>query len=294
MNNSIESDFIKRIDIGQWKQSSPRLDWADDLEAGRILHFEKLPFSVANSEQLLFNPAIQKKGVRNISLSNNGTLKGADLGVQDQITLTQFILRYRVLAQNLIETAFPKYTEHLRIAPTSFRPNQVETRTQSIRADDKRLHIDAFPTRPNNGERILRVFMNVNLAGKPRVWRIGEPFADIANYFVPKIKQYSKFQASILNALRITKSLRSEYDHLMLGIHDGMKMDDKYQENCNQLTYGFAPGSVWVCYSDQTAHAVMSGQYMMEQTYHLPIHALYSPEKSPLAVLQKLTKKSLI
>jgi hypothetical protein len=80
----------------------------------------------------------------------------------------------------------------------------------------------------------------------------------------------------------------------MLGIHDGMKMSDEYQSASNQITYNFPPGSVWVCFSDQTAHAVMAGQFMMEQTYHLPVTSLYDPETSPLAILQKLTNKELV
>ena len=56
----------------------------------------------------------------------------------------------------------------------------------------------------------------------------------------------------------MTKSLRSEYDHLMLQLHDGMKSDLDYQEKCEQQTVPFPAGSVWVCFSDQTSHAVMS------------------------------------
>ena len=63
---------------------------------------------------------------------------------------------------------------------------QVSTRKQSVRADDRRLHVDAFPSRPNYGERILRVFTNVNPDGEPRVWRVGEPFEDVAPRFLPR------------------------------------------------------------------------------------------------------------
>ncbi len=35
----------------------------------------------------------------------------------------------------------------------------------------------------------------------------------------------SRWQARLLRALRVTKSFRSEYDHLMLQLHDGMKSD---------------------------------------------------------------------
>lgn len=294
MSNSDPTSFVKKIAVTQWEQPTARLDWAADLEAGRILHFEALPFIVDHSEQRFFDAGIQSKGARNISLDSSGTLKGMNASAEDQKALTQFILRYRDLAQQLVDSAFPKYKTDLRVAPTSFRPNQVETRTQSVRADDKRLHIDAFPTRPNYGERILRVFLNVNPLGQPRVWRVGEPFIEIAKQFVPKIKPYSAWQAKALNALGITKSLRSEYDHLMLGIHDGMKRSDQYQSESNQITYNFPPGSVWVCFSDQAAHAVMAGQFMMEQTYHLPVTSLYDSQTSPLQILQKLTHKELV
>jgi hypothetical protein len=49
-----------------------------------------------------------------------------------------------------------------------------------------------------------------------------------------------------------------------------------------------------VVFSDQVLHAVMSGQYMMEQTFHLPADALYRPETSPLKVLERMTGRTLI
>jgi hypothetical protein len=56
----------------------------------------------------------------------------------------------------------------------------------------------------------------------------------------------------------------------------------------------FPPGSVWVCFSDQASHAVMSGQYMMEQTLHLPAAQQYDPDASPLAILTRLTGRALV
>jgi hypothetical protein len=92
----------------------------------------------------------------------------------------------------------------------------------------------------------------------------------------------------------ITKSLRSEYDHLMLQLHDAMKRDLNYQRNCPQWTMPFPPGSVWVCFSDQASHAAMSGQYMMEQTFHLPVANQYDTNSSPLAILKRHTGRELI
>jgi len=138
------------------------------------------------------------------------------------------------------------------------------------------------------------VFTNANPDGAPRVWRVGEPFEAVARRFLPRAKPYSRLQARLLRALRVTKSLRSEYDHLMLQLHDGMKSDLEYQKNSDQQTVPFPAGSVWVCFSDQTSHAVMAGQYMLEQTLHLPAARQYNPESSPLAILSRLTGRKLV
>jgi hypothetical protein len=221
-------------------------------------------------------------------------LKGVAGDENMQRAVAAMVGRFRTQAQQLIHGLLPHYTPALRLAPTSYRPAQVETRVQSWRADDRRLHIDSFPSRPNYGERILRVFTNVNPDGAARVWRVGEPFEAVATRFLPRATPYSRWQAHLLRALRVTKSLRSEYDHLMLQLHDGMKSDLEYQTNPQQQTVAFPAGSVWVCFSDQTSHAVMSGQYMLEQTLHLPAARQYNPDSSPLAILSRLTGRQLV
>ena len=114
------------------------------------------------------------------------------------------------------------------------------------------------------------MFANINPHGVPRVWRVGEDFETVARQFLPRAKPYRLWQARVLNALHVTKSLRSEYDHLMLQLHDLMKLDEHYQRSGGQVSMPFAAGSAWVCFSDQATHAVMSGQFMVEQTLHLP------------------------
>ena len=75
----------------------------------------------------------------------------------------------------------------------------------------------------------------------------------------------------MLRALRVTKTRRSAYDHLMLHLHDAAKADLAYQRACPQREVRFAPGTTWVCFSDQVMHAAMGGQFMLEQTIHLPL-----------------------
>ncbi len=80
----------------------------------------------------------------------------------------------------------------------------------------------------------------------------------------------------------------------MLGLHDAMKADETYQRECEQQNVPFPPGSVWVCYSDQTSHAVMSGQFMLEQTLFLPAGAMVHPECAPLGILERLAGRKLV
>jgi hypothetical protein len=285
---------LVELDLADWNGAVPNEAWIAALEDGKVLYFPRLSFELQPQERALLSPSVLSPDVRNISLDADGRLKGVAGDERTQQAVAAMVERFRAQSQQLIHGLLPRYTPARRLAPTSYRPAQVETRVQSWRADDRRLHIDSFPSRPNYGERILRVFTNVNPEGAPRVWRVGEPFEAVAKRFLPRAKPYSRWQARMLQALRVTKSLRSEYDHLMLQLHDGMKSDLEYQKNAQQQTVPFPAGSVWVCFSDQTSHAVMSGQYMLEQTLHLPAARQYNPDSSPLAVLSRLTGRQLV
>ena len=285
---------IVEIDATDWRAVQGRPEWTAAVEDGQVLYFPRLAFEVLPSERTLLREDTLAPGTRNVSLGADGVLKGAAGSEAEQRALAAMVGRFRQQALQLIDGLLPEYKGLLRAAPTSFRPRQVETRKQSVRADDQRLHVDAFPTRPNYGERILRVFANINPAGVPRVWRVGDSFEAVARQFLPRAKPYRLWQAKALKLLHVTKSLRSEYDHLMLQLHDGMKFDEQYQKSGAQVTVPFAAGSVWVCYSDQATHAVMSGQFMMEQTLYLPPGHEADPQASPLAILTRLVGRPLV
>jgi hypothetical protein len=286
---------IVEIDMADVGHGNPA--WIAALEAGKVLYFPNFGqhgFAPQKEELALFREDIRDPKTRNISLSASGDLKGVVGDDATKALMAGMIGRFRAEAEGLLAHLVPRYGEHLRRGATSFRPAVVQNRVQSWRADDRRMHVDAFPSRPNYGERLLRVFTNVNLEGEPRVWRVGEPFEDVARRFLPKVKPYSAWQAKVLNALHVTKSLRSEYDHIMLQLHDAMKSDLDYQKNAPQVTFGFPPGCAWVCFSDQTSHAVMAGQYMMEHTLQLsPMHQ-YDKDASPLAILTRMQGHALV
>jgi hypothetical protein len=286
---------IVEIDMANVGHGNPA--WIAALEAGKVLYFPNFAehgFTPQKEELALFREDIRDPKIRNISLDASGKLKGVIGDDAIQALAAGMIGRFRAQAEGLLGKLVPRYSEHLRRGSVSFRPSKVETRVQSWRADDRRMHVDAFPSRPNRGERLLRVFTNVNLEGQPRVWRVGEPFEDVARHFLPRVKPYVPWQARALELLHVTKSLRSEYDHLMLQLHDAMKADLDYQKNARQVTFGFPPGCAWVCFSDQASHAVMSGQYMMEYTSQLSPAQQYDKEASPLAILTRLQGHALV
>ncbi|MGO4380997.1 Kdo hydroxylase family protein [Pseudoduganella sp. RAF53_2] len=282
------------VPIDRSNLASKQLEYAAELEAGKVLLLNDLTFTPSAEELKLFRPDILSPKSRNISLGADDRLKGAAGNEDEQKILAAMILRFRNEAEAVLNQLLPKYGDHLKRGATSFRPATVESRVQSWRADDRRLHVDAFPSRPNRGERLLRLFLNVNPNNVPRVWRVGEPFQDIARRFVPRAKPYVRWQADWLNKLGVTKTFRTEYDHLMLQLHDGMKQDMEYQRTCRQEVINFAPGTAWICFSDQLAHSVISGQFLMEYTVQLPPDAQYDVDASPLAILSRMTARQLV
>jgi hypothetical protein len=270
-------------------------DLAAALEQGSVLYFQQLPFALQDSEKRFLDPRWADPKSKNISYDAERDVLAGAVGSDAECGALRAVLkRYRKQSLALIAALFPQYQKSLRIARTSFRPIRVEGRASSWRKDDARLHIDAFPSRPNQGERILRVFSNANPHGEPRVWRVGEPFEDAARHFLPEITAPVPGSARLMELLHITKSRRSRYDHIMLQLHDRMKADNEYQQRAPQVTVPFAAGGSWVCFSDQAAHAAMSGQFLFEQTLHLPIDALYEPSRSPLRILERLTHEALV
>ena len=262
------------------------------LEAGGVLSLPQLGFALDRDEQRFLDPKWSDGRAKNISL-DGVVIKGARGSANDLAALSRMVGRFAANASGLIAALFPRYARYLTRARTSYRPQPATGRGVSWRKDDARLHIDAFPSRPNRGERILRVFCNVNPHGEDRVWRVGEAFEPMARRFMPHIRAMRPGESTVLAALRVTKGRRSDYDHLMLGLHDRAKADLDYQRDCPQEEVRFAPGTSWICFSDQVMHAAAAGQYMLEQTIHLPLAALYLPELSPLAILERLTGRSL-
>jgi len=290
---------MKTFNVNSWQESfSSELQTQaiTALEDGQLLFFPNLAFPLMENEKRFLSPRFVDPKSKNISF-NSATyeLRGmAHITTSEQEQLRILLKRFAGQAHGLIKALFPHYVAPLIRARTSFRPVEVEGRETSYRKDDRRLHVDAFPANPNQGWRILRVFSNINPHGEDRVWRIGEPFEKVAEQFIPKIRKPFPGSSRVLQWLGITKSYRTLYDHFMLQMHDRMKGDEVYQKQAEQVELRLPPGSTWIVQTDQVSHAALSGQYMLEQTFYLPVQAMQDQNKSPLRILEKILGYALV
>ncbi len=291
-------DVLEKIDLNSFdsKVSKSLSENAiRALELGKVIFLPELSFSLTPEELLFLNPNIVDSKSKNISYNiKNDRLSGTICEDIEAIKLKEMIRRFSLKTRAFMDSLFPYYTSNLIQARTSFRPVEAKARIQSYKKDDTRLHVDSFPASPTKGERIIRFFTNVNANGKPRVWRLGEPFNDVVQKIGPRTSKPIPALRSIMQAFGITKDYRTLYDHYMLQIHDEMKRDLEYQKTVPQQEVLFPPGSSWIVYSDQVSHAAMSGQHLFEQTFHLPVNGMGNPDNSPLKIMESYYGRELI
>jgi hypothetical protein len=262
---------------------------AEALEAGRVLVLPDLGFAIGGEEASLLIAEAAAPGSKNISLDPaTGRCRGTSLEGAESMALARMMDRFASQASRLLGDLVPGYSAALERARTSFRPMEVEQRPQSVRQDDRRLHIDAFPTRPMRGRRILRVFTNIARDGAIRHWEVGEPFDRFAAQFLPRVRSPIPGSSWALAQLGLTRGRRSAYDHLMLGLHDAAKRDERYQREAPRARLAFAPGTTWIVYTDAVLHAALAGHFALEQTFHLPVESMVNPERAPIRILERL------
>ncbi len=291
-------EVIETLPIKEWHgpfDAALRTRAIDALEAGCVLLLPELPFRVLPEEAGLLSPAAMGTERKNISLDPaGGRLANTSLSGSAADRLRGMMRRFADSAQALLSDLLPGYAPALQRARTSFRPAEIAGREYSPRHDDRLLHVDAFPSRPMQGRRILRLFTNVAADGAPRAWRVGEPFPHFARQFLPRAGTAVPGSAWLLQCLGVTKGRRSEYDRIMLRLHDTGKLDATFQSDSPRLDISFAPGATWLCFTDQVLHAALAGHCALEQTFHLPIAAMAQPERSPLRVLERLAGRALV
>lgn len=287
--------ILHTLDANQWNKSFTEKECDEAikaLEEGKIIFLPQLAHPLQEEQECLLTETISDNKTKNVNFNvHKNLLKGINKEFPSKQTLTLLLKNFANQSTLLIKNLFPDYNNHLQIGRTSFRPVEIKGRkAASYKKDDTRLHVDAFPANPNQGRRILRVFSNINHQSKARVWRIGQHFEEVARTFLPHIHPPFPLSKTFLKLFRITKSLRTTYDHIMLNIHDRMKADMTYQSTVPFREIHFPAQSTWIVYTDHVSHSALAGQHLLEQTFYLPVEAMRYPTESPIRILETLTQ----
>lgn len=282
------------------------------LERGEILFFAATPFELpqVDREFLLAQKQAESRFHKNISYRPKADeIRGVERNGADDAAhrqLQEIMRRYSAEVTRFAKELLAPYGEKLMLDFASFRPLEEEGRDLPLKKRNDLLHVDAFPTRPTHGGRILRVFTNIN-PEEPRRWLTGEPFAKIAPRFAEKAGlpefAYSansvagKWRRRGINAMRavgVPLPDRSGYDRFMLHFHDWLKENAAYQEEERaKPVQEFPTGCTWLVYTDGVPHAALSGRFALEHTFIVPREALVEPDVAPISVLEKLSGRPL-
>jgi hypothetical protein len=293
--------------IEHWPPAQ-RVDYRAELESGNIVFFPATPFPLTEES---------KEFLRNLSFSGGAVHKNiayrtaADriTGVAGDAALSERLRGiFREYSRNVIRFTselLPEYARDWRLDYASFRPVEEEGRDLPLNKRNDLIHTDAFPSRPTNGDLILRVFTNISPT-KTRVWITSEPFRVVAERYAraagldaivsrsnSTIGRLAHGWARALRGFGLPVVPRSAYDRFMLRFHDHLKHNSDFQANCAKSRFEFPPGSTWLVFTDVVPHSVQSGQHALEQTFIVARRSLARAENAPVAILERLCARPL-
>jgi hypothetical protein len=271
---------------------------AERLERGEVIHFTACPFALPQGDdrQFLFEQTLGGRVHKNIAYDPaTGKASGfARHSAAQAERLRGLLAEFAAAATAWLSGQVPGYAARWEPDRVSYRPAEEATRVLRLKARNDLLHVDAFPSRPTHGWRILRVFANVNLTD-PRVWVTSEPFGKLLERFgarvglpvsvVPTLGD--RLRDGLLRLFKPNRRPRTVYDSFMLKFHDFLKANDVFQEHGPKKFWSFAPGSAWLAMTDTCSHAVLRGRFALEHSYFIDPESLALPGESPAALLQK-------
>jgi hypothetical protein len=273
-------------------------DLAAALERGEVVHYPVCPFPLPQGAELEFLLAqrLASRAHKNIGYDpRTGKVTAFRGGSAEHAEQLRHVFAMFSTTTTLwLARLLPRYATGWRLDRVSYRPEEEATRKLRRTARNDLLHVDAFPSRPTNGARILRVFANIN-PSEPRVWVTSEPFARLLERYgtragLPTVGGSSllgRVRDSVLGLFQPARRTRSAYDAFMLRLHNFLKANDDFQANTPKRHWHFQPGSAWLVITDTASHAVLSGRFALEHSYFLTPETLTLPEESPPALLAR-------
>jgi 3-deoxy-D-manno-oct-2-ulosonic acid (Kdo) hydroxylase len=282
--------------------------WCAQLEAGEILYFPKTPVPIPQDDLtfLLDQQQTNSSLHKNIAYKPKvDVLSGVDTktGGPAAARLQSIMRQYSKDVVTFLTGFLSPYHANWELDYASFRPQEEEGRDLPLRRRNDLLHTDAFPTRPTHGARILRFFNNIH-PSRTRDWVVGDPFATVVKQFAPveiaplPDTALSRAAKGLGRAVGLGAAVpaikRSPYDDFMMRFHNFLKENSRFQAECAKYPWQFPAGSSWMVYTDTVPHAVLAGQYALEQTLLVKPEALVAPETSPLKVLEGIAGTALV
>jgi hypothetical protein len=266
------------------------------LERGELIYYPQCPFALPEGpdRELLLRQRLA-------ALHKNVSYNPADSRVSGCVRqpgedgeLARVLGEFSRRVCAWVGEVLPLYAGGLRPDRATLHPEEEATRRLRLRARNDLLHVDAFPTRPSHGDRILRVWVNINPT-EPRVWVTAEPFAVLLPRFGGAVGYPTESETGwleqlrhgLLRLFRPGMPPRSPYDAFMLRLHDYLKLDDHYQERAPKQLWTFPPGSAWVAMTDACNHAVLRGRYALEHSFFVSPSVLALPDEAPVALLAR-------
>lgn len=291
--------------VGREQVASRARAYCDLLEKGQIVFFRELPFRLPAEDQefLLAQQWTELRLHKNVSYRPSEDLLRGVSGDARAVERIHGIMRnYSAQIVEFLTKFLAPYAGKWILDFASFRPIEEEGRDLPIHKRNDLLHVDAFPSRPTHGGRILRVFTNLN-PGRPRVWNTTENFESLASRYANDagLKQIAEGDSVVSRTVQSWGEKlgfrgmgRTPYDMFMLRFHDYLKENAEFQESCAKFRLEFPPLATWIVFTDCVAHAVISGQYAIEQTFLIPTQALVAPQSAPYRILEGLAGRPLV
>lgn len=279
----------------------------EQLEKGRVLLFESLPFEFPEDDRTFLLSQRQNGSHlhKNISYRpQQDVLRGFISENETTVRRLHSVMRrYSSEVIQFLSRLLTPYAFEWSLDYASFRAEPEKDRKLPLHKRNDLLHVDAFPSRPTYGGRILRCFTNINPT-EPRIWQTTDPFSNLVHQYAREAgldaiaagngAGLETVLKSFGRVLGFKAAASSAYDKFMLRFHDYLKENTAFQQECRKIQLEFSPGSTWISFTDALPHAVVYGQYAVEQTLIVPLAALIRPEISPLRVLENVAGHPLI
>jgi hypothetical protein len=266
------------------------------LERGEVLFFPACPFALPRGDDLDFLLRQRLRGRRHKKMALDpltGRTSGFPRAEADAARLTDLLGSFGQQAASWLGGLLPRHAAAWQRDRVSLDPEEAATRPLRLSARNDLLHLDAYPNRPTQGRRVLRLFVNFNPA-EQRVCVTSDTFPTLLERYgaeagLPTAGEdnWARHVGESVVALFRPGRRRSVYDAFMLRFHHFLKANDAFQEKCRKKLWHFPPGSAWVFFSDYVSHAVLRGRFALDHSFFVAPSGLALPQESPPVLLQR-------